>query len=187
MRWSESKSGGCCFARTIGEPLECRAASSCRGSDESVGRPGIAAASSSRLRAFRASVSLAGYSPKVDCREDRKTPANAARRVCGCRWREGDSRCSPSFGQPAAGVPIVRWSELVERDRRTVARSLVHVATDHFFFEASFGSLHSFHVLVRRILTLAVLSICRTVSMAMASTIFSRMKKSRSFGNDQRR
>ncbi len=83
--------------------------------------------------------------------------------------------------------PEFQGSELVERDRWTVARPLVYIATDHFFFEASFGSLHSFQVLVRRILTLAVLSICRTVSMAMESTISSRTRKSRSFGNDQRR
>ena len=112
MRWWVSKSGGRCFARGIGERLVCRAASSCRGSDELVERLRISAASSSTLRAPRVSISLPGCSPKVDCRGGRTTPANVVRRACTCRWHEGDSHCVPSFGQAAGGFPV-------DRTRRT--------------------------------------------------------------------
>lgn len=60
---------------------------------------------------------------------------------------------------PAMLRAYLQRTELVERNRRAVGGSLVYVAPDYFFLEQSLGSLHSFHVLVRRSLTLPALRI----------------------------
>jgi len=108
MRWSVSKSYEHCFVRTIDKQPVCRAARSCRESGESFDRSGTVAASFSKLRAPHVSVSLAGCIPTVDSREHRRTPANAARHACACRWAANDRRCVPNSGQTAGGSPAVQ-------------------------------------------------------------------------------
>ena len=148
MRWWVSKSGVRCFASGFGERLVCRAASSCRGSDGLVERLRISAASSSTLRAPRVSVSLPGCSPKksiVVKIVERKPMPYAV--LAGVGGTKAIRTASPASARLRVDF---QWTELVERDRRAVACPLVHVATDHFLLEASFGSLHSFQVLVQR-------------------------------------
>ena len=77
--------------------------------------------------------------------------------------------------------------ELVERDRRSIGGSMVHVPPDQLFFERTFRSLQSFQVLVRCSRTLLARRICRIMSMLIDATMHSATMSPRSLPSDQRR
>ena len=82
--------------------------------------------------------------------------------------------------------PNFQRAELVVRNRGAVGGGLVYIPANQFFLDLSFGSLHSFHVFVRRSLTFFSCRMPRSVSMLIFGMIFSARRYSRNFSSDQR-
>lgn len=80
----------------------------------------------------------------------------------------------------------LQWAELVVGNRGAIGGGLVYKPANQFFLDANFGSLHSFHVFVRRSLTFFSCRIPRSVSMLIFGMIFSARRYSRSFSSDHR-
>lgn len=85
------------------------------------------------------------------------------------------------FGMVAVTItsPVLRTylqrPELVECHRRPILRKVADVLANQFFLDLRRGSLHSFHVFVRRSLTFFSLRMVRRVSIEMLPTMRSSM------------
>ena len=132
MRWCVSKPDEDCFACTSGGGPAWHVASSCRGSDESADRSGTAGASSSVLRVFPWPA-VAAKSLVVKIAKRRPMPCAVLAGIGGTKTIRAAPPASASLR------PDFQWPELVEPDRRAVARPLVHVATDHFSYRSVSG------------------------------------------------
>jgi hypothetical protein len=82
--------------------------------------------------------------------------------------------------------PDFQRAKLVVGNRGAVGGGLIYISANQFFLDLSFGSLHSFHVLVRRSLTFFSRRIPRSVSILIFGMIFSARRYSRSFSRDHR-
>ena len=86
--------------------------------------------------------------------------------------------CGQSFGMMAVAPRLPRlWAnlqgaKLVEGNGWAIGCGLIYKAANHFFFDSSLGSLHSFHVFVRRSLTFLSCKIVRKVSRQIEETTF---------------